>query len=139
MVLRTNFGTVTYRGKLPRDVVFFKTENGNEPAREWLKSLSKEDRAIIGEDLFTVQKLEAWREPLVKHLGDGLWEVRSNLSDCIARVIFGICDGDMTVLHGFIKKSQKTPEHDLELALRRKRQYERPQKTKKSSQRKSPR
>jgi len=124
---------VTYKGKLPRDVRFYATETGHEPAREWLRELSKEQREIIGEDLFTVQKLEVWKEPLVKHLGDGLWEVRSNLPDCIARIIFAICDGEMIVLTGFIKKSQKTPEAELDLALKRKRSYER---NRKSTQRK---
>jgi phage-related protein len=127
---------VTYKGKLPRDVRFYATESGNEPVREWLRELSKEQRAIIGEDILAVQKLEVWKEPLVRNLGDGLWEVRSNLPDCIARVIFSICDGEMIILNGFIKKTQKTPSQDLELALKRKREYERPNKTQKSAQRK---
>jgi phage-related protein len=121
--------TVTYVGKLPRDVRFFATDTGNEPAREWLKGLSKEERTIIGEDLFTVQNLEIWKEPLVKNLGDGLWEVRSTLPNGIARIIFSICSGEMIVLNGFIKKSQKTPDHELDLALQRKRTYERNKKS----------
>jgi phage-related protein len=124
---------VTYVGKLPRDVRFFATDIGNEPAREWLKELSKEERAIIGEDLLTVQKLEVWKEPLVKYLCDGLWEVRSTLPKGISRIIFSICAGEMIILNGFIKKSQKTPDHELDLALQRKRNYER---NKKSTQRK---
>jgi phage-related protein len=128
---------VTYKGKLPRDVQFYATESGNEPVREWLKEeLSKEQRAIIGEDILTVQKLEVWKEPLVKNLGDGLWEIRSNIPDGIARVIFSICDGEMIILNGFIKKTRKTPSQDLDLALKRKREYERPGKTQKSAQRK---
>jgi phage-related protein len=83
--------------------------------------------------------MEAWKEPLVKNLGDGLWEIRSSLQDCIARVIFSICDGEMIILNGFIKKSQKTPKQDLDLALDRKREYERPHKTQKSTQRKQSR
>jgi phage-related protein len=133
---RTIFGThntVTYVGKLPRDVVFFATDTGNQPTREWLRGLSAEERAIIGEDVFVVQKLEVWKEPLVKYLGDGLWEVRSTLPKGIARIIFSICDGEMIVVNGFIKKSQKTPDDELELALKRKRIYER---SKKSTQRK---
>jgi phage-related protein len=130
---------VTYKGKLPRDVRFFATQSGNEPVREWLKGLPKDQRLIIGEDIFTVQKLEVWKEPLVKHLGDGLWEIRSSLQDCIARVIFSICEGEMIILNGFIKKSEKTPKQDLDLALTRKRQYERPQKAQQSTQGKQPR
>jgi phage-related protein len=64
--------------------------------------------------------------PLVRPLGRGLWEVRSSLSSGrIARVIFCIDDGEMFLLHGFIKKSQKTPQQDLDLALKRKRGQER--------------
>jgi phage-related protein len=121
---------VTYKGKLPRDVRFYATDTGNEPALEWLRELSKEERRIIGEDLFTVQKLEVWKEPLVKHLGDGLWEVRSNLPDCISRVIFSICDGEMIILTGFTKKTRRTPNSEIDLALERKRSYERTRKTK---------
>lgn len=131
---RTKFGThVTYAGKLPRDVHFFATDTGNEPTRDWLKGLSKEERAIIGEDLLTVQKLEIWKEPLVKNLGDGLWEVRSTLAKGEARVIFSTSGGEMIILNGFIKKSQKTPADQLDLALDRKRTYDR---NRKSTQRK---
>ena len=62
--------------------------------------------------------------PHVRSLGGGLYEVRSNLQDGIARVIFTL-DGDtILLLHGFIKKTQKTPADDLKLALKRKRSYE---------------
>jgi phage-related protein len=58
-------------------------------------------------------------------LGDGLWEVRSDLpGDRIARVLFSIAQGRILVLHGFIKKSQKTPDGDLALARKRKREFD---------------
>lgn len=103
--------------------------------REWLKELPKEQRKIVGEDLLTVQQLEVWKEPLVKNLGDGLWEVRSSFKDGIARVIFAICDEEMVILNGFVKKSRKTPDQEIALALKRKREYERPGKGKKSAPR----
>ena len=57
--------------------------------------------------------------PLVAHLGGGIWEVRSRLNTRIARVLF-ILDGDiMVLLHGFIKKEQKTPKPELDLAKER--------------------
>ena len=63
--------------------------------------------------------------PLVRSLGSGLWEVRSNLTrGKIARVIFTEEQGSMVLLHGFIKKSQKTPDADLALARRRKKEFE---------------
>ena len=58
--------------------------------------------------------------PYCRNLGSGLWEVRSDLTDGkIGRVIFSIAGGRMALLHGFIKKTQKTPRHDLQVALRR--------------------
>lgn len=58
--------------------------------------------------------------PLVRNLGDGLWEVRSDLhTDRIARLLFCFQDGVLVVLHGFIKKTQRTPTNELEIARRR--------------------
>jgi len=105
-------------------VVFFRTGGGNEPVREWLRKLDQQDKVNIGRDILAVQKAWPVGKPLVDYLGDGIWEVRSQLKGRIARVLF-IIDGDeMVVLHGFIKKDQRTPKPDLDLARRRKRQYE---------------
>ena len=61
--------------------------------------------------------------PLCRSLGHGLWEVRSNLTQArIARVVFCEFEGKMLLLHAFIKKTQKTPANDLELALKRRRE-----------------
>ena len=62
--------------------------------------------------------------PLVNHLGSGLWEIRTRLPTRIARVLFFVHEDELVLLHGFIKKSQKTPNEDLTLALRRKREFE---------------
>lgn len=100
-------------------VVFYRTAAGREPVRDWLRGLDREDRKVIGEDIKTVQYGWPLGMPLVRGLGDGLWEVRSRLKDRIARVIF-FAEGDvMALVHGFIKKSQKTPKDDLALARRR--------------------
>lgn len=57
-----------------------------------------------------------------KKQGNGLWEVRSKLrGGKISRVIFTEAHGSMVLLHGFIKKSQKTPKQDLDLAHKRKK------------------
>jgi len=66
-------------------VVFYKTEAGNEPVQEWLKSLKREDRKTIGEDIKTAQFGWPLGMPLIRKLGPGLWEVRSNISQGIAR------------------------------------------------------
>lgn len=73
---------------LPRNVFFFKTSQGNEPVREWLKSLTKEEKQIIGEDIKVVQGTLQWRKPLVDFLGSALWEIRITLPDSIARILF---------------------------------------------------
>jgi phage-related protein len=113
---------------LPRAIVFFATEAGTEPVREWLKSLPKEEKRIIGVDIKTVQWTPNWRKPLVGSLGHGLWEVRSTLSNTIARVLFFECGGEMILLHGFKKKTQRTPSDAINLATKRKTQYEQAQK-----------
>ncbi|MFM8468523.1 MAG: type II toxin-antitoxin system RelE/ParE family toxin [Limisphaerales bacterium] len=100
-------------------VCFFKTETGREPGREWLRSLPRENRRIIGEDIKTVQFGWPLGMPLVRKLDRDLWEVRVRLPDGIARVLFTAGEGRMVLLHGFIKKSQKTPADDLALAKAR--------------------
>jgi phage-related protein len=111
------------KAERPLNVVFFKTEAGNEPVREWLKELSKEDCKVIGTDILTVQYAWPVGKPLVDNLGDGLWEVRSRLSHRIARTLFAVVDEEIVLLHGFIKKQQRTPQDELELAKKRKKQY----------------
>ena len=80
---------------------------------------------MIGRD---IQKVEfGWPigMPYCRPLGRGLWEVRSDLTGGrIARVIFCIKNGEMVLLHGFEKKTQKTPKQDIELAFGRKKEIE---------------
>ena len=80
------------KAERPLNVVFFKTEAGNEPVREWLKELTKEDCKIIGTDILTVQHAWPVGKPLVDSLGDGTWEVRSRLSNRFARTLFAVVD-----------------------------------------------
>ncbi len=100
-------------------VVFYKTDPGKEPVREWLKELDKEDRKIIGEDIKTVQLGWPLGMPLVRKIDKGLWEIRIQLDRRIARVLFTAHKGMMVLLHGFIKKSQKLPANDLKIAKQR--------------------
>lgn len=88
--------------KLP--VKFFRTTEGREPVREWLKALPQAERKAIGDDIRTV-----------------LWEVRIDLPSGIARVLFTVFEADAVLLHGFIKKSEKTPLPDLKTAKQRKK------------------
>ncbi len=103
------------------NVVFFRTNLGREPVREWLKSLEKEDRKAIGEDIKLVQFRWPLGMPLVRKMETDLWEVRTRLGDRrIARTFFTVRSSEMVLLHGLIKKSQKTPANDLQLARSRK-------------------
>jgi phage-related protein len=107
-------------------VVFYRTHEGSEPVLEWLKELPTNDRQILGRDLRLVEMGWPVGMPLCKPLGDGLWEVRSSLTGHrIARVIFCAAAGSMILLHAFIKKTQKTPTADLELARARQKEVKR--------------
>ncbi|QAU22887.1 type II toxin-antitoxin system RelE/ParE family toxin [Dyella sp. M7H15-1] len=103
-------------------VRFYVSGQGNEPVRDWLKSLRAEDRKAIGEDIKTVQYGWPLGMPLVRKMEAGLWEVRSHISDGIARVLFTTVGATMVLLHGFVKKSDKTPKADLKLAQQRKQE-----------------
>lgn len=98
---------------------FFRTDSGTEPVREWLKELAATDRRAVGEDIRTVQFGWPLGMPLVAHLDSGIWEVRTRLSNRIARVLFVLDGNVMVLLHGFIKKEQKTPKAELDLAKNR--------------------
>jgi phage-related protein len=101
-------------------VIFYRPVGGVEPIRAWLKSLPPEDRQAIGTDLSTVQFGWPIGMPLCRALGSGLWEVRSSLpSRRIARLLFFVHEGRIGVVHGFIKKTQKTPPEDIALARKR--------------------
>jgi phage-related protein len=102
-------------------VSFYKTASGNEPVREWLLDVvSAEERKIIGKDIKIVQFSWPVGMPLVESFENGLWQVRSVLPTRLARVFFMFYNSEILLLHGFIKKSKKTPEVDLKLARKRK-------------------
>jgi hypothetical protein len=75
---------------------FYVLPTGREPVREWLKTLDRADRKIIGEDIKDVEFSWPIGMPLCPALGKGLWEVRSELTQGrIARVLFCTHDGRM--------------------------------------------
>lgn len=99
---------------------FFRTESNNEPVREFLKSLEIEDKKSVGADIMAVEMLWPIGYPTVRKLEKDLWEVRSNISNKrICRVLFTVKEKRMILLHAFIKKSQKTPQEDLDLGKKR--------------------
>jgi phage-related protein len=94
-------------------VVFFRTNSGREPVREWLLGLSKEDIKLV-------QFRWPLGMPLVRKLEPDLWEIRSRLgAGRIARVFFTVHGSQIALLHGYLKKSEKTPSDDLMLARTR--------------------
>ena len=109
--------------KIP--LIFWRAEAGSEPVREWLKGLPEAERQAIGKDLLRAQ----WRwpvgMPLCRPLGEGLWEVRTALpTKRTARVLLCLYRGHLVALHGFIKKTRRTPDEDLALARKRQRELE---------------
>ena len=106
---------------------FYRTATGTEPVRKWLKALSREDKRIVGTDIATVEFGWPVGMPTCRPMASrrGLLEVRSSLTQHrIARILFCIHQGEMVLLHGFIKKTQQTPESDLDLAVKRQKEVE---------------
>jgi phage-related protein len=99
---------------------FWKSSLGNQPTRDWFRDLPEVDRSILGKDLRRIQFGWPIGMPLVKSLGGGLWEMRTTLpNNRESRVMFCVNDRSIVVLNGFIKKTQKTPPSEIELALKR--------------------
>jgi phage-related protein len=102
---------------------FFKTPAGNEPAREWLKDLDDVERKLIGRDLKKVEFGWPIGMPTCESMGDGIFQVRTDLpGNRISRVLFCVEEGEMHILHSFIKKTMKTPKQDLYLAKSRRKE-----------------
>ena len=88
--------------------------------RDWLKGMEPADRRVIGTDLRRLQFGWPVGMPLVRPLSENLWEVRSSLpTRREARLIFTANEEMIVILHGFIKKSQKTPPAEIGLARKR--------------------
>jgi len=104
-------------------VVFYRTKFGSEPVREWLLGLSQEQKKAIGTELKVVQYGWPLGMPVVRKMDANLWEARVTIPDGIARVLFTVDGSSLVLLHGFVKKSQKTPQGELETAKRRLHQH----------------
>jgi phage-related protein len=99
---------------------FYELASGKKPVRDWLMTLTRDDCRAVGFDIQTVEFGWPISMPVCRPLGNGLYEVRSNLADGrIGRVLFCIISNEMILLHGFVKKTQKTPQPDLSLAVKR--------------------
>jgi phage-related protein len=107
------------------DAVFFRSRGGNEPVRDWLKGLPKDQRRAIGEDIAYVQFKWPIGKPRVDHLRGPIWEVRTALINRIARTLFAVEGRHMLLLHAFIKKTQQKSNDDVELAEKRLKEWQR--------------
>lgn len=104
----------------PIPLVFWRSETGREPVRDWLNDLPREDKRSIGLDIARVQFGWPIGLPVCRPMGKGVWEVRSSLpSRREARVLFGFCDGTLVALTAFIKKTRTTPDAELAVAYQR--------------------
>ena len=105
------------------EAAFYESEQGKQPCRDYLLSLSKDDRREVGSDIFAVQKGFPIGLPLCRKMDTNLWEVRSTIKNGISRVFFTIDGNKMMLLHGFTKKTQKTSQNEIETAKTRMKDY----------------
>lgn len=103
----------------PIPVRFFRLDSGREPVREWLKKPDQASRKTVGEDIKALQFGWPVGMPLAQKMAENLWELRSRLLSGICRTFFTVHHGEIVLLHGFVKKSQKTPANELAIAKRR--------------------
>jgi phage-related protein len=104
--------------------IFYQSSSGSEPVRNWLKALPKLERKVIGEDIAYVQFKWPIGKPRVDHLRGAIWEIRSSLGTRIARTLFAVENSQLVLLHGFIKKTQKTPKRDIDVAEKRFKEWQ---------------
>ena len=105
------------------DAVFFRSASGSEPVREWLKGLPKDERTAIGEDIAYVQFKWPIGKPRVDHLRRSAGGTR--VAGKSSSALFAVESGQMVLLHGFIKKTQQTPNAEINLADRRFKEWQR--------------
>lgn len=105
------------------EVFFYKDEKGNSPIEKFLDELEKTNSLLYDQTLKGFEKLKNrayHKEPLSKYLEPGLWELRIKSGNNILRVMYTFAKGQIIILlHGFVKKQQKTPIKELEEARRR--------------------
>lgn len=109
-------------------IIFYKDEKGNSPVEEFLLGLVTSNNALFNKASSGIEKLRYriyHREPLSKHLDSGLWELRIKSGTDILRIIYTFRKGQIIILlHVFIKKQQKTPVRELEIARKRLKEIE---------------
>ena len=102
-------------------VVFYSTLGGRQPVREWMLDLDPTSEKAVREAIDTARLGWPVGMPVARSLGNRLWEIRTKTQRGQARVLFVFHRSMMVLLHGFIKKTSKTPRREIELALKRSR------------------
>lgn len=104
---------------------YYKTQNGNCPAKEFLNSLDEKMQARLFRLLYLLeQNGNELREPYSKILTDGIFELRAQQGNNIARVLYFFMVGQKIIItNGFVKKTQKTPKKEIELAKKYRKEY----------------
>lgn len=107
------------------DVIFYESENGEKPVELFLNSLDVKMRAkLLGLLGILSEKGNALREPYSKYLQDDIFEIRCKLGNNTTRVLyFFYYDKQIVLTNGFVKKTQKTPKNEIELAKKRRKSY----------------
>lgn len=107
------------------EVEFYEKANGEQPAKEFLLSLDKKLRAKLADTIMILQDNGyELREPYSKHISEGIFELRAKLGSDITRVMyFFYVDRHIILTNGFIKKTQKTPQSEIEKAKRYRADY----------------
>ena len=106
-------------------VIVYEKENGESPVEDFINGLEVKMRAKVYGLLSILQdKGNMLREPYSKHLDDGIFELRCKVGSNITRVLYFFVVGNKAVLtNGFIKKTDKTPKREIELAERYRMDY----------------
>jgi len=109
-------------------IEFFSDEKGKRPVEKFLREVFRRNRKLWAQTISGLNRLKQrvyHKAPLSKNVGKGLWEARIQSGNNILRIIYTFAGGrKIVLLHGFIKKNQKTPKKELTIAKQRKRQLE---------------
>ncbi len=108
------------------EIVFYRDNNGRNPIEDFISELAKKNRVLVAKTQKGIEQLRnsAYHaEPLSKHIGQGLWELRIRSKTDILRIFYTFTKGKIIILlHVFIKKQQKTSGRELEIARKRLRE-----------------
>lgn len=120
-----NDGREDTRGETMFEIIFYEISDDDKPVEDFLDSLEPKMRAkLVGTLQILQEQGNSLREPYTKHLDDGIFEVRAKVGSNISRTLFFFMVGKKIILtNGFIKKSQKTPPREIEIAKERRADY----------------